>query len=171
MDIAVLQQLFATYHDHLGNLFPEDEPTRILTVLSLCRKRPVTQKELVNLFGVKQPAIAKLLEKLHREGLGDYGDRTKDGSKGFMLTPAGCEVLDKLGTALDQCIPTETTHKRSARRKSTPNQRVKVPRRRRDAEGQLPLNIKDVRLIERPGMQRAKAEMSTTAGSKAKTVV
>ncbi len=140
MDIAVLQQLFATYRDHLGNLFPEDEPTRILTVLSLCRKRPVTQKELINLFGVKQPAITKLLEKLHREGLGDYGGRTRDGSKGFMLTPAGCEILDKLEIALDQSITTETTHKRSARRKSPPVQPVSVPRRRRDAEDQLSLS-------------------------------
>lgn len=68
MDIAVLERLFVAYSHHLGYLFPEDEPTRILTVLSLCRKRPVTQKGLVGIFGVKQPAIAKFLEKLHREG-------------------------------------------------------------------------------------------------------
>ena len=140
MDIAVLERLFVAYSHHLGYLFPEDEPTRILTVLSLCRKRPVTQKGLVGIFGVKQPAIAKFLEKLHREGLGDYGDRTKDGSKGFRLTPAGSDVLAELETALDQSISTDAAHNKSGRRKSTRVQHVRTPRRRGDTEGQLSLS-------------------------------
>ena len=92
MDIAVLQQLFTIYRTHLGSDFPEDEPTRILTVLRLCRERPVTQRELIDLFRIKQPAIAKLLEKFRHAKLGDYGSRHKDGSKDFILTPAGHEV-------------------------------------------------------------------------------
>ena len=89
MNILQLAKLYSLYAKRFGDRFPGADPARILTVLGLCKNSSTTQKELGELFDIRQTDANKLAHRLCGKGLVNITARAKDGTKKIVLLPAG----------------------------------------------------------------------------------
>lgn len=93
MDIAVFEELYDGYRKHLGSIFPGAEPARILSVLRVLREASCAQERLIEIFKIKQPAVAKLVGKLTAAGFVEHDVRNRNGVRKIKLSSGGYAAI------------------------------------------------------------------------------
>jgi DNA-binding MarR family transcriptional regulator len=100
MNIVILHRLSAIYCEYFGRLFPHDRPSRVLTLLGLLRRGPVTQRQLVEGSGLSHPHVSQLVAKLCEAGIVEPGSPSKRAQKKLVLTNNGLKSLSDFEEAI-----------------------------------------------------------------------